>query len=205
VWDQLRSSYDRVASSYEAHFLDELADKPFDRDLLQGFAESVDDPVAEIGCGPGQVGAFVRKWGRRVVGVDLSVEMARLANSRLDGALAADMRRLPFESGQLGGLIVFYAVIHLPRIELGAALTEFWRVLRPGGRLVLSAHEGQGEIAQDEFLGQPVPFVATLFEMAELVGATTEAGFEARAAQRRAPYPSEHQTFRLYIEAERER
>jgi SAM-dependent methyltransferase len=203
MWDRLRWSYDRVAITYEARFLDELESKPFDRELLQGFAEAVDDPVAEIGCGPGQVGAFVRKHGRRVVGVDLSAEMARLANTRLDSALAADMRRLPVQSGQLAGIVAFYAVIHLPRTELGAALTEFRRVLQPGGRLLFSAHEGQGQIEQDEFLDQPVPFVATLFELPELVAATNEAGFEVKAAHRRAPYESEHQTFRLYVEAER--
>jgi SAM-dependent methyltransferase len=192
-----------VASRYEAEFLDELDGKPFDRELLRGFAESADDPIAEIGCGPGQVGAFVRERGRCVVGVDLSVEMARLAHARLDMALAGDMRRLPLDSGQLGGLVAFYAVIHLPRAELGAALIEFRRVLRPGGRLLFSVHEGQGQIEQDEFLDQPVPFVATLFELPELVTATSDAGFELKVAHRRAPYESEHQTFRLYIEAER--
>jgi SAM-dependent methyltransferase len=113
------------------------------------------------------------------------------------------MRRLPLDSGQLGGLVAFYAVIHLPRAELGAALMEFRRVLRPGGRLLFSVHEGQGQIEQDEFLDQPVPFVATLFELPELVTATSDAGFELKVAHRRAPYESEHQTFRLYIEAER--
>lgn len=205
MWDQLRSSYDRVAASYESRFLDELEGKPFDRELLHGFAESVGDPVAEIGCGPGQVGAFIRQRGRRVVGVDLSPEMARLAATRLDATAAADMRRLPLAPGQLGAVVAFYAVIHLPRHELGAALTEFHRVLRPGGRLLFSAHEGQGTIEQDEFLDQPVRFVATLFELPQLVAATTEAGFQVKAAERRPPYPSEHQTFRLYIDAERVR
>lgn len=203
TWDRLRSSYDAVASSYDARFRDELHGKPRDRELLQSFAGSVTDVVVDVGCGPGQVGAFVRQRGRRVVGVDLSPEMAKLAASRLDAALAADMRALPFPTGALGGLLAFYALIHVRRPELGIVLREFHRVLRPGGRVLFSAHEGHGEIEVQEFLDHPVPLAATFFALKELVIASRAAEFDVRLAERRAPYPAEHQTVRLYVEAER--
>src|SRR3954451_7004191 len=84
--------------------LDELDGKPRDRELLAAFSKSVGDPVLEIGCGPGQIGAFVRERGRRVIGADLSTEMAGLARGRLDGALVADMRALPFASDLVAGI-----------------------------------------------------------------------------------------------------
>ena len=203
TWERLPSSYDAVARRYETEFLDELRTKPRDRELLAAFAEAADDPVVEVGCGPGQIGAFVRRHGRRVFGLDLSREMTWRAIGRLDGAVVADMRSLPFASARLGGLVAFYSLIHVRRGELGIALQEFHRVLRRGGRLLLSAHEGSGEIEQDQFLGEPVPFVATLFELDELVAATTAAGLDVTVAERRSPYASEHQTVRLYIEATR--
>jgi len=202
-WDQLRSSYDLVAGKYLTQFLDELDGKPYDRALLQAYADSVDDPVADIGCGPGQVGSFVRQRGRTVMGVDLSMAMATLARHRLDAGVVGDLRRLPFRSGQLGGLVAFYSLIHVRRTELGAALAEFCRVLRPGGRVLLSAHEGRGQIEADEFLGQPAPFVASLFGLEELIAATERAGLHVMTTHRRPPYPFEHQTVRLYVEAER--
>jgi SAM-dependent methyltransferase len=202
TWEQLRSSYDVVASKYETRFLDELRDKPRDRELLRAFSESVSDPVFEIGCGPGQIGVFVRQRGRRVFGLDLSPQMARLANRRLDGALAADMRSLPLAPERIGGLIAFYSLIHVRRADLCTALREFHRVLRPGGRVLFSAHEGQGEVERDQFLEEPVPFVATLFELDELVDASRAAGLTVSLAERRTPYPSES-TVRLYVEATR--
>ena len=201
-WELLRSTYDEVADKYETRFLEELHEKPRDRELLAAFAEAVHDPVVEVGCGPGQIGMFVRKRGRRVFGVDLSPRMAGLANVRLDGALPADMRSLPFAPGRLGGIVAFYSLIHLRRPELCEVLQEFHRVLRPGGRVLFSAHEGRGEIEHDEFLDEPVPIVATLFELDELVDASEAAGLTVTQAERRAPYASEA-TVRLYVEATR--
>src|SRR4029078_8614318 len=114
----------------------------------------------------------------------------------------ADMRSLPFASARLGGIVAFYSLIHLRRPELRAVLREFHRVVRPGGRVLFSAHEGQGEIEHDEFLDEPVPIVATLFELDELVDATEAAGLTITHAERRTPYASEA-TVRLYVEATR--
>ena len=74
-------------------------------------------------------------------------------------------------------------------------------MLRPGGRGLLSAHEGTGVVELDEFLQEPVPFAATLFGLDELVGATHAAGLEVTVAERRQPYATEGKTVRLYVEA----
>jgi SAM-dependent methyltransferase len=201
AWDFLASTYDVVAAKYEARFLDELRDKPFDRELLAGFAKSADDPIAEIGCGPGHIGAFVAQWGPRVFGVDLSRHMARLAQVRLDFTLVGDMRSLPLGRDSLGGLLAFYSVIHVRRAELTAVMAEFCRVVRPGGHVLYTAHEGQGELERDEWFDESVPVVATLFDLDELVDASRAAGLEVTRAERRRPYPSELDTQRLYVQA----
>jgi uncharacterized protein len=201
AWDQLRSSYDSVAGAYEARFADELAGKRRDRELLDLFAASVTDPVVEVGCGPGHIGAYVRERGRVVIGLDLSFGMTRRAGGRLDSVMVADMRSLPLMSRTVSGLLAFYSVIHVRRTELDTVLLEFARVLQPGGRLLFSAHEGRGEIERDDFLEEPVPVVATLFELDELVGATHAAGLEVVRAERRLPYETESDTTRLYVEA----
>jgi SAM-dependent methyltransferase len=202
TWDGIAASYNRVAIRYEREFLDELDAKPRDRELLTAFAAATSDPVVEIGCGPGQIGAFVRARNGRVYGIDVSPAMAALALRRLDAAVVGDMRRLPLADAAVGGIVSFYAVIHLPRAELGPVLGEFARVLRPGGRLLFSAHEGHGEQTVDEFLGEPVEFVATLFELDELVDAAHAAGLEVEIAERRPPYDGER-TVRLYVQARR--
>ena len=202
-WERLRFSYDLVAAKYEERFRDELQGKARDRELLESFAGSVGDPIVEIGCGPGQVGVFVRERGRCVVGLDISHEMAKFASRRLDGAVTADMRSLPLRMAAVGGILAFYSLIHLRRPELESVLRAFHRVLRPAGRILLSAHKGQGEVGVAEFLGEPAPVVATLFELAELTKSASAAGFDIIRAERREPYPSEGQTVRLYVLGQR--
>jgi SAM-dependent methyltransferase len=203
TWDRVGSSYDRVAGTYEARFLQELQGKPRDRELLEAFASSVRDPVVEVGCGPGQIGDFVRRRGRRVVGIDVSARMAELANGRLDGALAGDMRSLPVATERCGGVLAFYSLIHVRRTEVVAVLREFRRVLRVGGRVLFSAHEGEGEVELERLLDEPVPMAVTFFALDELTAASRAAGLDVVLAERRAPYPSESDTVRLYVEAER--
>jgi SAM-dependent methyltransferase len=200
AWYELRFSYDRVAARYEARFVHELDGKPRDRELLTAFADSVEGPVLDIGCGPGQIGAFVRRGGRWVAGVDFSPVMAQHARLHLDASTAADMRRLPFSTGSVGGVLAFYSVIHVRRPELPLALAEFNRVLRPAGRVLFSAHDGEGELKNDRFLDEPVPFVATMFHLDELVAASEAAGFDITLAEQRPSYPTESGTVRLYVE-----
>jgi SAM-dependent methyltransferase len=202
-WDSWRTTYDRVADAYERRFADELDHKPSDRDLLDAFSTSVRGPVLDIGCGPGQIGAYVRGRGHSVIGLDFSEPMARHALSRLTASAAADMHSLPVATSSVGGLVAFYSLIHIPRAEVVGVIAEFARVLRPRARLLLSAHEGTGVIERDEFIDLPVPVVATLFELDELVEAIGGNGFAVVRAERRRPYATESDTVRLYVEAVR--
>jgi SAM-dependent methyltransferase len=96
----LQRSYDRVTPEYAARFFDELAHKPLDRALLDCFAEQVprSGPVADVGCGPGQIGRYLLGRGLRVVGVDLSPAMV---------ALAAQLTpEIPFRQGNMLALDV---------------------------------------------------------------------------------------------------
>src|SRR5687767_7262580 len=80
----LRASYDAVAEAYEREVAGELDAKPFDRELLDLFAARVRDagPVADLGCGPGHVTAYLAGRAVEVVGVDVSPAMVERARRR---------------------------------------------------------------------------------------------------------------------------
>ena len=58
--DAARFSYDTVAATYATKFFDELSRKPFDRELLELFADQCPGGrILDIGCGPGHIGRFL--------------------------------------------------------------------------------------------------------------------------------------------------
>jgi SAM-dependent methyltransferase len=206
-WSHIPATYDAVAGEYATTFSDELDGKPFDRDLLDGFARDAagDGLVCDLGCGPGQVGAYLAERGCDVIGVDISPGMLRAAGERHPNLRfqLGDMRALPLADASCVAVACFYSLIHLPRAEIPTALAEIARVLRTNGRLLLAVHGGEGEAHVDGWFGHPVTVDLTLFGANELTGPLHDAGFADVQATQREPYPSEHQTTRLYIQATR--
>jgi SAM-dependent methyltransferase len=204
-WPDIRATYDAVARDYAAAFADELAAKPFDRDLLDAFAAACGGQMFDVGCGAaGHVTRYLADRGADVTGIDVSpasIEVARARQPALRFEVA-DMRQLPAGDGALAGLVAFYSVIHLAAEQALVALAEFRRVLRPGGLLLVSMHGGSGEIQSDGWFGRPVSVRAALWSLPELMAAIESAGFVVRRHYARAPYPAEHPTERLYVWAE---
>ena len=140
------------------------------------------------------------------MGIDLSPAMVGCAE-RLNPGIdfkQGDMRRLDVEDGAWGGIVAFYSIIHIPRSEVVAALTEIKRTLRPGGELLLSFHIGDDILHLDEWWGQPVSVDFIFFRPDVMTEFLESAGFQVREIIEREPYPGvEHPSRRAYIFAER--
>jgi len=204
--EELIVSYDKLASEYAVRFCDELEGKPFDRNLLQRLADAIPGgPVCDLGCGPGHVAAYFGSSGVDVIGVDLSPGMIAEAKRRYPSLdfQVGNMLDLKMGTGSLGGIVAFYSIIHLRREMLQEAFREMHRVLRPGGLVLTSFHQGQGELHEDEVLGMPVSFDCTLFEPNEVAHAMEEAGLSVAEITIRRPYEIEYPTQRVYILADK--
>src|SRR5262249_13119900 len=100
--------------------------------------------VLELGCGMGTDLAQFAKGGSRVIGVDLTPRHLRIAadrmrHERIEGPLIrADVEWLPFRDGCVDVVYSFGVLHHTP--DIATALGESWRVLRPGGRIILALY-----------------------------------------------------------------
>jgi len=96
--------------------------------------------ILDAGCGSGPLFAALRDRGAIVTGFDRSTKMLELARRRLgaDADLqAADLGSpLPFPDGAFDDVIVSLVLHYLE--DWTAPLSELRRVLRPGGRLIVS-------------------------------------------------------------------
>jgi SAM-dependent methyltransferase len=145
-----RTSYDTVAVSYADLLRDALADAPYDRALLGLFADLVraagGGPVADVGCGPGRITAYLRGLGVDAFGVDLSPGMIDVARRDHPGVRfeVGSMTDLGLADASVAGVLAWFSLIHVPDDEVPAVVAHFHRVLRPGGVLLLGFHVGTG-------------------------------------------------------------
>jgi SAM-dependent methyltransferase len=199
----VESSYDQVAQQYTEAFFEELSRKPFDRHLLDNFAERVRarGMVCDLGCGPGHVARYLKDRGVEVCGVDLSTAMVQHASQRNPGIpfYKGDMCALDFPPGSFAGIVAFYSLIHLQRPEVPQALQEIHRILQARAPLLLAFHGGVGEVHTENWFGQRVSIDATLFTAEEMTGYLHQAGFQVEQVAERDPYDFEYQSRRVYI------
>jgi ubiquinone/menaquinone biosynthesis C-methylase UbiE len=101
------------------------------------------DRVVDVGSGPGRFLREAAERGAEAVGVEPSAQMRRLAQRRTPARLRPAVtvvdgvaERLPLEDGSATVAWAVASVHHWT--DRDAGLAELYRVLRPGGRLLLA-------------------------------------------------------------------
>lgn len=216
--EALRISYSAVAQRYADEIGDELATKPIDRALYAVFAELVrksarpDRPVADVGCGPGHVTAYLADLGLPVLGVDPAPGMVEVARSRYpqlafaEGAFAA----LPVEDAGWAGAVAAYSLIHLDRRGRLQAYAQLHRSIAAGGWLIAGFHVSDAEHPTGAverlrtWWDIDVDLRFHFLDPAEVTADLTGAGFTVMSRTDREPWPDvEHPSRRSYLLAQR--
>jgi len=128
--------YARWSTSYDA------APNPLIRveePVVRAMLDTASPGVAlDAACGTGRHAAYLRARGHEVIGVDASAEMLEHARKRVPDAdlRIGDLEALPLGDASVDLAVCALALTHLR--GLAAPVAELSRVLRPGGRLILS-------------------------------------------------------------------
>lgn len=135
------TDYDAFAQAYSRANENNLLNAWYERPAMVDLAgETAGRRILDAGCGAGALAEVLRDEGAVVSGFDLSPEMVALARERLgeDADLkVADLgERLPYDDDSFDIVVCSLALHYLK--DWIAPLTELRRVLRPGGRLVVS-------------------------------------------------------------------
>jgi SAM-dependent methyltransferase len=194
--DDTRTSYDTVAVSYADMLREALAGEPFQRGILALFAELVrargDGPVADIGCGPGRITGYLHGVGLDAFGVDLSPAMIDVARRDHPGLRfeVGSMTGLELTDSCLTGLLAWFSLIHVPDDEVPAVLAEFFRVLQPGGVLLVGFHAGEGSALKTQgYGGHPMNVYVHRRSPARVAAWLNAAGFTVEAEMVHRPAP----------------
>jgi ubiquinone/menaquinone biosynthesis C-methylase UbiE len=130
-------TYDDVAETYERVHAPRFAEPA--RELVSAAGIGPGDLVLDVGTGTGVAAEAAAGAGADVVGIDPSVPMLAVgARARPSVRMvAAEAIDLPFRDGAFDAALASFVIGHFT--EYRTALFDVVRVLRPGGRLGVSA------------------------------------------------------------------
>ncbi|HOO97408.1 MAG TPA: methyltransferase domain-containing protein [Caldisericia bacterium] len=143
------SLFDGVAGCYDA-FFDTRLGKAVLHYELQLIMKMLDPKsglsTLDAGCGTGVFTEQLVKSGMTVTGFDESEKMLEVASKKPDlkrtKFLKGDIHNLPFEDASFDRVLCAFVVEFLENPK--TAIREFWRVLKPGGVLVVATLNSKG-------------------------------------------------------------
>jgi demethylmenaquinone methyltransferase/2-methoxy-6-polyprenyl-1,4-benzoquinol methylase len=136
--DAVRGMFDRIAPVYDA--MNRVMTAGLDRSWRRLTVEAVVQPgdrVLDACCGTGDLALAAEREGGVVTGLDFSPRMLERARRKSDTVrwVEGDLLALPFDDASFDAATVGFGVRNVA--DLGAALAELRRVLRPGGGLAI--------------------------------------------------------------------
>ena len=146
--EKVREMFDNIAPSYDKlnHVLSMNVDKLWRRHALREIVDGSAQRILDVACGTGDSAISIAKAageGSTVTGVDISEGMMSLVEGKAKKAgvedcidlKVADGEALPYEDGVFDRVTCAFGIRNFEHKEKG--LSEFLRVLKPGGKAVI--------------------------------------------------------------------
>jgi len=143
---QVEQMFDNIAPKYDFlnHFLSFGIDKLWRKKAIKILSAYKPQTILDVATGTGDFAIEATKLKpTKIVGFDLSeqmlnvgrVKVKRLGLDQLISFQKGDSESMPFADGQFDSIIVAFGVRNFENLEAG--LSEFFRVLKPGGVVVI--------------------------------------------------------------------
>ena len=151
-----------------APLYDRLIRPPADSRLNEVTGLPTRGRLLDAGGGTGRIAERLRDQIDQIVIADSSLKMLKQANDKGGfDAVGSHTEVLPFPDGSFERIIVVDAYHHIA--DQSSSLVEFWRVLEPGGRLVIEEPDIDRFAVKLIALAEKLAFFQSHFERAELI------------------------------------
>jgi ubiquinone/menaquinone biosynthesis C-methylase UbiE len=186
--DRVREEFARQADTFSASSA--ITDVGLTQRFVIALGEAAVGSVLDVACGPGILSAAIAKSAREVVAFDLTPEMLKKAAQRCSDAGVGNVSfregnaaELPFANATFDAVVTRLSIHHFERPA--RVMSEIFRVLRPGGRLVVADVITSDQPAEAELQNAIEilrdPSHVRMLPGSELTALVTEAGFAIEA------------------------
>lgn len=126
IYDQLAESYDYRQSNPTAEII-----RKREKELIEEYSSG---KILDVGCGTGH---HLQNLSN-AVGLDISREMLKKAREKTDkNLLLSKAEELPLEDGSLDTVLCLHSTLNM--LDWKTSIKEMSRVLRPGGKTIITA------------------------------------------------------------------
>jgi ubiquinone/menaquinone biosynthesis C-methylase UbiE len=139
--DRVRDEFTRQAETFSASGA--ITDAALTQRFIDALGEAARGSVLDVACGPGILSAAIAETAREVVAFDLTPQMLKKAAQRCAEAgvdnvtfREGNATGLPFADAAFDAAVTRLSVHHFDRPS--RAMSEIFRVLRPGGGFVIA-------------------------------------------------------------------
>lgn len=182
----VRDTYSSMSKQYIEMVGDGLQEHADDMSLVRRHLAGLAGPVLDLGCGPGHWTSYLHSVGADVTGLDMVPEFVTHARAAYPGLtfVQGSMTDVDAPDHTVAGILSWYSTIHLSPSELDRVLTDFRRLLAPGGALVVGFFDSDDDVAPFDHK----VITAYCWPVDEFSARLTRAGFtEAERLRRQVP------------------
>jgi len=138
------ASYDLYAKEYD----ESVSDIPMQpqTDIFLSLLKK-NSLILDMGCGQGRDTKRFCEKGHRVIGIDLSKELLKIAERRTYDAsfIQMDIRNMEFKADAFDGLWACASLIHIPKKDMPKTLEKSYEIAREGCIFYATVKKGDEE------------------------------------------------------------
>jgi ubiquinone/menaquinone biosynthesis C-methylase UbiE len=161
--------------------------------------------ILDAGCGNGLYSRYLSEEFK-VIGVDISEKQIELAKQNAPKAnfICEDMTKINYPDEYFDGILSFYAIIHVPRDEHYNLLSNFYRMLKFNGAVLLIFQSNNDpESYEENFFDRGVRMYWSGFDKNTNLGMLKDIGFKIIWSKSVKESPKWGESSHLYVFAEK--